>query len=144
MKIYKHFIKMRNQAWKLRGTLHGNGGSSRSKPPWPARSTKDGRARFAAYMLLGVAPVFSAVAPPMRAKARTAATASANDALSTADRIAALEQKVADAQSAGDNAWMLVSSALGAADDRAGAGALLRRAGAEKERARDHDAELFA
>lgn len=63
-------------------------------------------------MLLGVAPVFSAVVPPMRAKARTAATASTSDAVSPADRIAALEQKVADAQSAGDNAWMLVSSAL--------------------------------
>src|SRR5579872_3397242 len=67
---------------------------------------------FAAYMLLSVAPVFSAVAPPMRAKARTAATASANDAVSATDRIAALEQKVADARSSGDNAWMLVSSAL--------------------------------
>ena len=67
---------------------------------------------LAAYMLLSVAPVFSAVAPPMRSKPRIAATASANDALAAADRIAALEQKMADAQSAGDNAWMLVSSGL--------------------------------
>jgi Amt family ammonium transporter len=38
------------------------------------------------------------------------ATSAANDAQST--RIAELEQKVADAKSAGDNAWMLTSSAL--------------------------------
>ena len=42
--------------------------------------------------------------------ASASAASAANDAQST--RIAELEQKVADAKSAGDNAWMLTSSAL--------------------------------
>jgi ammonium transporter, Amt family len=52
------------------------------------------------FLLLSVAlPAFSAVAPDIASP-------------DAAARIAALEQKVADAQSAGDNAWMLVCSAL--------------------------------
>jgi len=41
----------------------------------------------------------------------------------------------------GDNAWMLVSAAL-CCTDRAGAGAVLRRAGAAEEYVGHHDAEL--
>jgi len=110
-KIYKHSIKIRNQAWKLVARFRGMADLQASLV-CPRIRRRMAALGFAAYMLLSVAPVFSAVAPPMRAKARTAATASANDAVSATDRIAALEQKVADAQSSGDNAWMLVSSAL--------------------------------
>ena len=58
------------------------------------------------------------------------------------DKMAAMDAAVKSAQSAGDNAWMLVSSALGADDDRPRPGALLWRSGAPEERARHHDAEL--
>jgi Amt family ammonium transporter len=64
---------------------------------------------LAAYILISVMPVFAAVAPPVRSPK---VTASATDAVSVSERVAALEQKVSEAQSAGDNAWMLVSSGL--------------------------------
>jgi ammonium transporter, Amt family len=67
---------------------------------------------FVAYLLISVAPIFSAVAPPIRRQAPATAADASNDTGSASDRIAAMEQKLADAQSAGDNAWMLVSSAL--------------------------------
>lgn len=72
------------------------------------------RAAFglAAFLMLSAAPVFSAVAPSIGAKAPISIASPANDYASLADRVAAAEQKAADAQSAGDNAWMLVSSGL--------------------------------
>ncbi len=112
MKIYKHSIKIRNAVWKLVARFRGMADLYAVRLVCPRVRRRMAGLGFAAFMLLGVAPAFSAVAPPMRAKARTAATASANDAISAADRISALEQKVADAQSAGDNAWMLVCSGL--------------------------------
>ncbi len=54
----------------------------------------------------------------------------------------ALQQAVHNARSAGDNAWMLIVRGSGAADDRTGADALLRRPGAAQEHSRHHDAEL--
>ena len=60
------------------------------------------------------------------------------------DKIAALEGAVKSAQSAGDNAWMLVSAALGPDDDRTWSGLVLWRAGSQKERARYDDAELHS
>jgi hypothetical protein len=67
---------------------------------------------LAGFLLISAAPLFSTVAPPMRRNAPIAMTAAANDAASLADRMAAVEQKAVDAQAAGDNAWMLMSSAL--------------------------------
>ena len=56
--------------------------------------------------LLGVPALLpAAVAPRIQ-------VAPAQGASQESDRIAALEQRVTDAQSAGDNAWMLVSSAF--------------------------------
>ena len=67
---------------------------------------------------------------------------------SDADRIAALEKKlndqavaIAQAQTAGDNAWMLGGGA-GAADDGSRAGAVLRRTGAQEKYVEHDDAEL--
>ena len=57
-------------------------------------------------------------------------------------RLADLDKAAKSAQSAGDNAWMLVSAALVLMMTGPGAGAVLRRAGAPQERARHHDAQL--
>jgi ammonium transporter, Amt family len=59
------------------------------------------KAHFASLILL---PIFFAALIPIL-QAQTVATAEAN-------RIAKLEQQVADAKTSGDNAWMLTSSAL--------------------------------
>ena len=58
------------------------------------------------------------------------------------DKIAALEGAVKSAQSAGDNAWMLVSCGAGTDDDRPRSGPVLWRARSKEECARHHDAEL--
>ncbi len=57
-------------------------------------------------------------------------------------KLAALDTAVKSAQSAGDNAWMLTSAALVLMMTGPGPGAVLRRIGAAKERARHHDAKL--
>ncbi|HZP33252.1 MAG TPA: ammonium transporter [Candidatus Acidoferrales bacterium] len=67
---------------------------------------------LAAFLLISRAPVFAVVAPSVRAKVAVDVTPSANTTVSLEDRIAAVEQKTADAQAAGDNAWMLISSGL--------------------------------
>ena len=66
-----------------------------------------------------------------------------------AQTTAEVERKLADldkaakaAQSAGDNAWMLVSAALVLMMTGPGLGAVLRRVGAPQERAGHHDAQL--
>ena len=68
--------------------------------------------RFAFVLLLGLL----SFAAPHRLDAVVAPGIGARGPVTTQpsvdDRIAALEQKVADAQSAGDNAWMLVSAAF--------------------------------
>ena len=46
------------------------------------------------------------------AQSPTVAIAGANDGAVQADRIAQLQQQIADAKDSADNAWMLVSSAL--------------------------------
>src|SRR5579883_1205110 len=69
-------------------------------------------AMFCACVFFAVLPVFAAVAPPIRSNSPKAVTSSASETVSVSDRVAALEEKVAAAQSAGDNAWMLVSSGL--------------------------------
>jgi ammonium transporter, Amt family len=65
-------------------------------------------------ILLTVPQLFGAVvAPTLHARIPAAQNSSWAPSASSADeRIAALEQKVADAQSSGDNAWMLMSAAL--------------------------------
>ena len=57
-------------------------------------------------------------------------------------KIASLETAVKSAQSAGDNAWMLVSAALVLMMTGPGPGAVLRRPGPPQECARHHDAQL--
>ncbi len=66
----------------------------------------------------------------------------ATDAGVQADRIAQLQQQIADAKGSADNAWMLMSCRAGAADDRPRPGAILRRPGAQEKCAGHHDAEL--
>ena len=62
----------------------------------------------------------------------------------SAARIADLEQAVADAKSSGDNAWMLISSALVLMMTGPGLALVLRRPGAKEECPVDDDAELRA
>ena len=68
-------------------------------------------------LLLSTPQLLSAVvAPSRRPQLRLAQVVAAGDPATsnsqTAEHFAALEQEVADARSAGDNAWMLMSSAL--------------------------------
>lgn len=112
MKIYKRFVKMRNWAWKPVPRCTGIPDLHSERLYCPSIRRKIAVLGLAAYLVVSVAPVFSAVAPRVSSKPATAAASSESDAASATDRIAALEQKVADAQSAGDNAWMLTSSAL--------------------------------
>ena len=79
MKIYKHSIKIRNAVWKLVARFRGMADLYAVRLVCPRVRRRMAGLGFAAFMLLGVAPAFSAVAPPMRAKARTAVTASANE-----------------------------------------------------------------
>ena len=58
-----------------------------------------------------------------------AQTVPATQSIVTPERIAELEQKIAEAHGAADNGWMLVCAALW-------------RAGPQKERSGHHDAEL--
>ena len=57
-------------------------------------------------------------------------------------KIASLEAQTRSAQSAGDNAWMLVSAALVLMMTGPGLALVLRRPGAPQERALHHDAQL--
>ena len=59
-------------------------------------------------------------------------------------RIAALEQQVTDARSAGDNAWMLVCAALVLMMTGPGSALFYGRIGAQEECAGHHDAELYS
>jgi len=103
------------------------------------------------YLVLAIA-VFPLAAVPL-SLANTPAPAPSSATLPAAlaipevskavnEKLAQLDQRVTAAQSSADNAWMLVSAALVLIDDRAGAGAGLRRAGAAEEYAGHHDAEL--
>ncbi len=81
---------------------------------------------------------------PIFLQAQTAAQAPVTQA-----QIVDLQQAVrnnqaaaANAQMAGDNAWMLVSRRPGAADDRSRPGPVLRRPRPQKEHPGHHDAEL--
>jgi len=69
------------------------------------------------FLYLVTAVMCSAVAAQVQAQTGTQQSVAATGvqevpSVSAQDRIAKLEQQVADARSAGDNAWMLVSSAL--------------------------------
>ena len=107
MMTHEHFINAQNEARKQQIAA-----PHEVSLLWPSVRRRIAVLGLAAYLLVSIAPAFSAVAPPIRSKTPTAATAPASDAAPAAERIAALEQKVADAQSAGDNAWMLVSTGL--------------------------------
>jgi Amt family ammonium transporter len=116
MAFYKNFISMWNRSETRDASCEAgrrrkmmNAAHVRLRSPNPARIAVFG---LAAFLLIPAAPIFAVVAPSMRAKVAVAATPSASDAVSLSDRIAAVEQKTADAQAAADNAWMLVSSAL--------------------------------
>ena len=99
--------------------------------------------------LAGVAPAW--VAPGLTNRETTTSTPQQQQ-----DRIAALEQEMAaekqqlaeskqqtaEAKTAGDNAWMLTSAALVLFMTGPGLGPVLRRIGAQEERAVHHDAEL--
>jgi ammonium transporter, Amt family len=67
-------------------------------------------------LLLWLAPTLLGVVPPQRRpKVRPAAytaLSAVDDPAPVSDRLNALEQKVTDAQTAGDNGWMLMSSVL--------------------------------
>ena len=67
--------------------------------------------------------------------AGTLVAQSTSTAPDPAAQIAQLQQQVADAKGSADNAWMLVVLGAGAADDRPRPGAVLRRTGAQEERA---------
>ena len=118
MAFNKHFVRIRNRV-RIGSAVreiaeHANKGASPYRLNFSCSRLLKRIALFgiAGYLFISVAPIFSAVAPPLRLKVPAAATssASASDPISAVDRIAAMEQKLADAQSAGDNAWMLVSS----------------------------------
>ncbi len=69
------------------------------------------------FLILVTAVICSALATRVRAQTSTQQTVAATGvqeipSASAQDRMAKLEQQVADARSAGDNAWMLISSAL--------------------------------
>ena len=73
--------------------------------------------RLLTRLLLGLALVVGLVAGRGFAQtsapsANPAPAAQAGPASNTADRLAQLEQQIADARSSGDNAWMLTSAAL--------------------------------
>jgi Amt family ammonium transporter len=117
MAFYKKFMKMRSEA--ARKPAAPEIGDPRREIRNAARALLCPRIRMkmaalglAAFLLITAGPVFAAVAPAVRAKAAVDGTAAASSTLSLADRLTAVEQKTADAQAAGDNAWMLVSSAL--------------------------------
>ena len=65
-------------------------------------------------MVLAVAPCFARQNPPTAASATSATSGSTSTEIPPAlnEKLAQLDQKVAAAQSSGDNAWMLVSAAL--------------------------------
>src|SRR5581483_6287975 len=116
MAFYKNFISIWNRAKTTRASrVVGPRGkmlnAAHIRLQSPSRSTI---AVFglAAFLLISRAPVFAVVAPSVRAKVAVDVTPSANTTVSLEDRIAAVEQKTADAQAAGDNAWMLISSGL--------------------------------
>jgi Amt family ammonium transporter len=118
MALHKSFIKTRNHR-RMKSVAHeiGERGKGSANPRNVDSLCRNFRARIAVlslagYLLTSAVPLFSAVAPLVRVQAPVAVTAPVNDAGSAADRIAAIEQKLADAQSAGDNAWMLTSSGL--------------------------------
>ncbi len=118
MAFYKHFVMMGNRvqigsAAREIAARANKGASLHSLHFFCSRLRwKIAVLGIAGYLLISAAPIFSAVAPPIRLKVPAAATSSASDPTSAADRIAVMEQKLSDAQLAGDNAWMLVSSAL--------------------------------
>jgi len=64
------------------------------------------------WALVGAVSILALAAVPARAQSSPPSSVSAPSSAPTPDRISKLEQQVADARSAGDNAWMLVSSAL--------------------------------
>ena len=68
------------------------------------------------FVSLLFVPILSGVVPPHRRPsvrpAAYAVPAATEDPASVSDRISMLEQRVTDAQTAGDNAWMLTSSGL--------------------------------
>src|SRR5713226_3590822 len=74
------------------------------------------RTSRALWLLGGLIGLFCAATLPIIALAAlpqgSSATASPAVSAETSERVARLEQQVAEAKSAGDNSWMLVSSAL--------------------------------
>ncbi len=68
--------------------------------------------RSAAIRIVLALVVLLSISAPLYAQAAAASQPSQPSQPSQTDRITALEKQVADAQTAGDNGWMLVSSAL--------------------------------
>src|SRR5438132_6623517 len=67
---------------------------------------------FAIGLLLGAPPLPAQQAPASSSPASAAAAQKSDNAKELNDKLAQLDQRVTAAQSAGDNAWMLVSAAL--------------------------------
>jgi len=115
MTFYRNFIKTRNPG-RIERSPHeiAGRGEGNAKPCFVTSRIRIVMAvlGIVSYLAISAVPLFSVVAPSMRTKPAVGATASSTEALSTAERLAVVEQRVADAQSAGDNAWMLISSAL--------------------------------